>query len=73
MTHGNQQDQAPTPVDIGGILKHFFEHSPVNWQHGYDLLSEVSDKELELFDHVIEKTDLATPDSESVLVCKVIQ
>ena len=55
MPYANPQ---PKPVDIGEILKHFFEHSPIDWSKGYELLGEVSDEELEFLDHVFKNTDL---------------
>ncbi len=51
--------QQPQAIDIGEILRHFFEHSPIDKMRGYELLNTVSDEELEFFDHVIENSELA--------------
>ncbi len=66
MPYANLQDAQPTVIDIGEITRHFFEHSPINASKGYELLSDVSDDELEIFDFVIKETDLATQPGEGV-------
>ena len=73
MPHTKPQDEGPVPIDIGKIVTHFFEESPVDKTKGYALLSEVSDEELELFDQVIENSDLGAdaPPKNGIVVAEL--
>lgn len=63
--------QQPQAVDIGGIIKHFFEHSPISDKRGYQMLSRVSDKELDLFCGLIKTSDIADQPTDKVYLTEV--
>ncbi|MCH9027087.1 MAG: hypothetical protein IIA05_08240 [Proteobacteria bacterium] len=65
MPYANPQDTQPKAIDIGEILRHFFEHSPIDKSRGYELLNTVSDEELAIFHIVTEQTDLADQPTEN--------
>lgn len=71
MPYANPQDAQPKVIDIGEILRHFFEHSPINKSKGYELLNDVSDDELEMFDFMIEKSGLDARPTENVCLLEL--
>ena len=71
MTHAKPQDKSPGIVNIGEITRAYFEGLPVDQSRGYELLDEVSDEQLVLFDYLIRKTDIADKPTDQVYMCEL--